>query len=115
VREVKRYQNQMKKTTKHWIVAVCGVITFIIPIAELSIGFHNIVSDGQNPNIRCQAAPDLPLLLAIGGIFALFFLGSTYGFLKMISSVNANKMQSDVAGKAPKILIGKNLSFEFLE
>jgi hypothetical protein len=106
-REVKRYKNQMKKTTKHWIVAVCGIITFIIPIAELAIGFHNIVKDGQKPSIRCQAAPDLPLLLAIGGIFALFFFGTAYGFLKMVSSVD--KVESDIAGKAPKILIGKSV------
>lgn len=97
----------MNKTTKHWIVAICGVITFIIPLAELAIGFHNIVKDGQSPNSRCQAAPDLPLLLAIGGIFALFFFGTAYGFLKMISSVN--KTQSDISGKAPKILIGKSM------
>ena len=95
----------MKKTTKHWVVAICGLITFIIPFAQLAIGFNNIVKDGEDPNIRCRAAPDLPLLLAIGGIFTLFFLGSAYGFLKMISSID--KVQSDVAGKAPKILIGK--------
>ncbi len=90
----------------HWIVAVCGIITFITPIAQLSIGFNHIVKDGEKPNIQCGIAPDLPLLLAIGGIFALFFLGTAYGFLKMISS--AGKVQSDVAGKGPKILIGKS-------
>jgi hypothetical protein len=97
----------MQKTTVHWIVAVSAIITFIIPLIQLSIGFNFVVKDGSNPNINCQAAPDLPLLLAIGGIFALFFLGSSYGFLKMISSVN--KIQSDVSGKWPKILIGKSL------
>jgi hypothetical protein len=100
----------MKKTTVHLIVAVSGLITFINPLIQLSIGFHTVVSDGEDPNYKCQAAPDLPLLLAIGGIFALVFLGTAYGWLKMISSVN--KTQSDIAGKAPKILVGK-FKFKF--
>jgi hypothetical protein len=100
----------MKKTTVHLIVAVSALITFIIPVIQLSIGFNHVVDDGEDANYACQAAPDLPLLLAIGGIFALFFLGSAYGFLKMISSVN--KTQSDVAGKSPKILVGK-FNFKF--
>ena len=101
----------MKKTTKHLIVAVCVLITFIIPIVELAIGFSFIVKDGQNPNIRCAAAPDLPLLLAIGGVFTLFFLGTAYGFIQMVSSFN--EVGSDMAGKAPRILIGKSI-FLFL-
>ncbi len=97
----------MKKTTLHVVVVVCALITFIIPFIELGIGFYYVVDDGQDPNKECQSAPDLPLLLAIGGIYALFFLGSGYGFLKMISAVNKSKVQSDVAGKTPKILLGK--------
>ncbi|CAF2631582.1 unnamed protein product [Rotaria sp. Silwood2] len=84
--------------------SICAIINFIIPIIQLSIGFHYIVKNGQDPNKQCEAASDLPLLMAIGGIFALFFLGTAYGFLKMISSIN--KQQSDVAGKTPKILVG---------
>ena len=97
----------MKKTTKRWIVATCGIITFIIPIAELAIGFNNIVKDGQSSNNRCAAASDLPLILAIGGVFTLFFLGTAYGFLQMVSSVN--NVSSDIAGKAPRILVGKSI------
>lgn len=101
---MKRYKIQMKKSTLYAIVAVCAIITFIIPLIQLSIGFNNIVKDGEDANLKCRAAPDLPLLLAIGGIFTLFFLGTAYGFLKMISSIG--QTQSDVAGKTPKILIG---------
>ena len=90
--------------TANLIIAICGAITFIIPLIQLSIGFNHVVKDGTNADTVCRVAPDLPLLLAIGGIFALFFLGITYGLLKMISSVN--KQQSDIAGKTPKILIG---------
>ncbi|CAF3642892.1 unnamed protein product [Rotaria sp. Silwood1] len=90
--------------------SVCVIITFIIPIIQLSIGFKYIVTHGEDPNTQCEAAPDLPLLMAIGGIFALFFLGTAYGFLKMISSIN--KQQSDVSGKTPKILVGL-VSFTF--
>jgi len=76
----------------------------IIPLIQLSIGFHYVVNDGQSPNNECSAAPDLPLLLAIGGIFTLFFLGTAYGFLKMLSSIN--NQQSDIAGRMPRILVG---------
>ncbi|UJR14573.1 hypothetical protein I4U23_001569 [Adineta vaga] len=96
--------------TAHLIIAICGAFTFLIPLIQLSIGFNYIVKDGTDAGTVCRAASDLPLLLAIGGIFSLFFLGSAYGFLKMISSVD--KQLSDVAGKAPKILIGM-VSFMF--
>ena len=86
------------------IVFVCTIITFIIPFVQLSIGFHYVVKDGDTANLICSAAPDLPLLMAIGGIFALFFLGTAYGFLQMLSSVNNE--QSDIAGKIPRILVG---------
>jgi hypothetical protein len=101
----------MKKEHIQIIVAVCALITFIIPLIQLSIGFHFIVSDGTNPNTKCQAAPDLPLLLAIGGIFALFFLGLAYGFLKMLSSIDDE--QSDMGGTGPRILLGKSYIFIF--
>ncbi|CAF0743753.1 unnamed protein product [Adineta ricciae] len=96
--------------TANLIIAICGAITFIIPLIQLSIGFNHVVKDGTSADTVCRVAPDLPLLLAIGGIFALFFLGTAYGLLKMISSVN--KQQSDIAGKTPKILIGM-ISFIF--
>jgi len=101
----------MKKSTTHWIVAVCIIITFIIPLIQLAIGFNHVVKDGANPNSVCQAAPDLPLLLAIGGIFALVFLGTAYGFLKMLSSID--ETESDIAGKTPKILVGRSYEFFF--
>jgi hypothetical protein len=99
----------MKNETIHVIVFVCAIITFIVPFVQLSIGFHYVVKDGQSADHQCSAAPDLPLLMAIGGIFALFFLGIAYGLLKMLSSVN--DQQSDMAGKMPKILIGMFSTF----
>lgn len=93
----------------YFIIAIFALITFIIPIIQLSIGFHYIVKNGHDPNTQCSAAPDLPLLMAIGGIFALFFLGIAYGFLKMISSIT--KQQSNMSGKGPKILVGMSLFF----
>jgi len=83
---------------------ICVIITLIIPLIQLSIGFHYVVKDGQSPNNECSAAPDLPLLMAIGGIFTLFFLGTSYGFLNMLSSIN--NQQSDIAGRMPRILVG---------
>ena len=90
------------------IVFVCAIITFIIPLVQLSIGFRYVVKDGQSANHECSAAPDLPLLMAIGGIFTLFFLGTAYGFLQMLTSIN--NQQSDVAGKIPRILVGMFLT-----
>ena len=102
---MKRYEIKMKKSVKHTIVGVCSVVTFLIPIAQIVIGFHFLVSDGEDPNIKCQAAPDLPILLGMGGVFTLLFFGSVYGCLKMISSIM--KVQSDTSGKGPKILLGR--------
>ncbi|CAF1066111.1 unnamed protein product [Rotaria sordida] len=99
----------MEKMMKYLFITICAIINFIIPIIQLSIGFHYIVKNGEDPNKQCQAAPDLPLLMAIGGIFALFFFGTAYGFLKMIV---IKKQQSDVSGKMPKILVGL-VSFTF--
>jgi len=81
----------------------------IIPLVQLSIGFHYIVKDGQNTNHTCSAAPNLPLLMAIRGIFAIFFLGTACGFLKMLSSIN--NQQSDIDRRMPKIFVGGSLIF----
>ncbi|CAF3350074.1 unnamed protein product [Rotaria socialis] len=95
----------MRLTNMHlMIIAICVIINFIIPTAQLSIGFGFIVGDGQNPNAQCASAPDLPLLMAFGGIFTLFFLGIAYGFIIIISA--PSKPGSDVAGKMPKVLVG---------
>lgn len=87
------------------IVFLCMFITFIIPFVQLSIGFRYVVHDGQSASDECAIAPDLPLLMGIGGIFTLFFLGIAYGFLKMISSVRIQ--QSDIAGRMPRLLVGR--------
>ena len=86
------------------IVGVCAAITFIIPLIQLSIGFKFIVSDGTSANTNCSAATDLPLIMAIGGIFILFFLGTLYAVLYMLASVD--ETDSDISGSGPKILIG---------
>jgi len=88
----------------HFVIPICILLTFIIPIIQLAIGFKHIVSDGQDANKICRAATDLPVLLAMGGVFALFFLGTAYAFL--LSIYSAHKTESDLAGNAPKILIG---------
>ena len=87
------------------LIFLSVLITFIIPFVQLFIGFQYVAKDGQSANQECSVAPDLPLLMAIGGIFALFFLGTAYGFLKMVSSINIE--QSDIAGRMPRILVGK--------
>src|SRR5438132_1425800 len=99
----------MKNEIFRMIVLVSAIITFIIPLIQLSIGFHYVAKDGQIANHECTTAPDLPLLMAIGGIFALFFLGTAYGLLKMLSSINNE--QSDIAGRMPRILVGMFLIF----
>ncbi|CAF3426788.1 unnamed protein product [Rotaria sp. Silwood1] len=85
-------------------IAACVIITFIIPMVQLFIGFKYIVQNEDNPKQQCKAALNLPSLMIIFGIFALFFLSTAYGFLKIISSVS--KYQSDVSQKMLKILVG---------
>jgi hypothetical protein len=99
----------MENQVIHILVLLCTIITLIIPLVQLSIGFHYIVKDGQNTNDTCSAAPNLSLLMAIGGIFALFFLGIACGFLKILSSIN-NQL-SDIDRRISKILIGESLIF----
>ena len=102
----------MKKWMKHTIVAVCSAVTFLIPLVQLSIGFYYIVDDGKDPNVKCQAAPDLPVLLAIGGVVNLIFFGAAYGLLKMISSIG--KVKSNISGNASRILTGEYVKNIFL-
>ncbi|CAF0947421.1 unnamed protein product [Rotaria sp. Silwood1] len=90
---------------------LCVTITFIIPIVQLFLGFKYLAQIGDNPNQQCQAASDLSLFMCIGGVFALFVLGTTYVFLKIISSLN--KYQSDVPTKTSKILV-RLVSFTFV-
>lgn len=94
----------MKQKIFHFILFITVTMTFLIPLIQLSIGFHFVVKDGQDAAEQCSLAPDLPLLLAIGGVFTLFFLGIAYVLLHMLST---NNQQSDMAGRAPKILIGR--------
>lgn len=94
----------MKLSLFSFTVTVFILITFVIPFIQLSIGFHYVVKDGENASARCSAATDLPLLMAIGGIFALFSLGISYCFLRMITSKN---QQGDMAGRVPHILLGQ--------
>lgn len=87
------------------VALLCLLFTLIVPFVQLSIGFQYVVHDGQNADKQCAIAPDLPLLMAIGGIFTLFFLGLAYGFLKMLSSIRIQ--QSDIAGRMPRLLVGR--------
>ncbi|CAF1044930.1 unnamed protein product [Rotaria sp. Silwood1] len=63
-----------------------------------------MAQNGNNSKQTCQVAPDLPSLMVICGIFAVFFLSAAYGFLNMNSSIR--KYQSDVSETTSKILIG---------
>ena len=98
----------MEKRTDYKILAVhitVALIVLIIPIIQLSIGFHFIVDDGEDPDCVCGAAPDLPFLMAMGGIFMLIFLGLVAGLHRLVSS--RNKSNSDLAGKESRILVGR--------
>ncbi|CAF2770442.1 unnamed protein product [Rotaria sp. Silwood2] len=85
-------------------IVVCVIITFIIPMVQLFIGFKYIVQNRDSPNQQCEAVLDLASLIGIYGLFAVAFLSTAYGFLKIISSVS--KYPSDVSRKMLKILIG---------
>lgn len=94
----------MRNQYVHLILLISITLTFLIPLIQLSIGFHFVVKDGQNASEQCSIAPDLPLLLSIGGVFTLLFLGIAYSLLRMIANTNQH---SDMSGRIPKILVGR--------
>ena len=94
----------MKNKFIRSIVFICIILTFLIPLIQLSIGFHFVGKDGQNASKQCSIAPDLPLLLSIGGVFTFLFLGIAYSLLHMIAN---NNPFSDTSGRTPKILVGR--------
>ncbi|CAF1593971.1 unnamed protein product [Adineta ricciae] len=65
--------------------------TLVIPIVQLSFGFHFI-----NTPEKCPAQRDLMLLMAIGGVFQALFFAATFGFVYKItpSKYKAEKKQT---------------------
>ena len=50
--------------------------TLVIPIVQLSFGFHYIDSQAD-----CPLQKDIMLLMALGGVFEVIFFAAAFGFL----------------------------------
>lgn len=102
---------------RHIVIGVLIFATLVIPLVQLSIGFHYI--DKQE---LCPIQHDITLLMAIGGFFEIIFFAVAFAFIYSVtpSKYKEQKVQS-VAQKSAKgnnraslILIGKKqIKFAF--
>lgn len=91
--------------------------TLVIPIVQLSFGFHYI--DYQT---LCPLQPDIMLLMAIGGFFEAIFFAICFGFLyKLIptkykeqKAKTAAQQSAQGSNRSSTILIGKSYLVEFV-
>lgn len=92
------------------IIGLLIFSTLVIPIVQLSFGFHYI-----NNSDDCKIQPDLMLLMAIGGFFQAIFYAATFAFLCKITpnKYKKEKVKSVAqasgqgSNRASNILIGK--------
>lgn len=91
--------------------------TLVIPIVQLSFGFHYINIDGSCPTQR-----DIMLLMAIGGVFEAIFFAATFGFINAVTPAkykqekNQSVAQKSAKGsnRASLIIIGKSFCISFV-
>ena len=102
---------QMNPNFRRLFVAVAATITFTVPIIQFAIGINFVVNDGETNENPCPIARDLPLLMEIGGIFLIMFLGTAYSLLAFFFS--SKPARKDVDGQARPILIGLFVSMLF--
>lgn len=87
--------------------------TLVIPLVQLSIGFHYI-----DKRELCPIQHDIMLLMAIGGFFEIIFFAVAFAFIWNVTPAKYKKQKvQSVAQKSSKgsnraslILIGKNIS-----
>lgn len=92
------------------ILGVLIFSTLVIPIVQLSFGFHYI-----NTADICRLQPDIMLLMALGGVFEAIFFAAAFGFLcnvtpskyKQKKAKTAAQATAQGSNRASKILIGK--------
>ena len=99
------------------IVLACLIFsTLVIPIVQLSFGFHFINSPEQ-----CPAQRDLMLLMAIGGVFQALFFAAMFGFIyKITPSKYKTQKKQTVAQQSAQgnsrtsfVVIGKTIILIF--
>jgi hypothetical protein len=79
--------------------------TLVIPIVQLSFGFHYVDSGS------CPLQADIMILMAIGGCFELIFFAAAFGFLYAVTpSKHKEKKNKPVANEtvAQKSAQGSN-------
>ncbi|CAF1291943.1 unnamed protein product [Rotaria sp. Silwood1] len=63
--------------------------TLVIPIVQLSFGFHYI-----KQNNVCPIESDIMLLMAIGGVFEVIFFAASFGFVCAVTPSKYKKQKS---------------------
>jgi len=89
--------------------------TLVIPIVQLSFGFHYITSDSETEG-PCPIQRDIMVLMAIGGVFQVIFFAVAFGFFtkatpaKYKKQTNQSAAQNTAKGnnRASLIIIGKS-------
>lgn len=84
--------------------------TLVIPIVQLSFGFHYI-----NTPDDCRAKSDIMLLMAIGGVFEALFFAASFGFIykvtpekyKAAKNVSVAQKSAKGSNRASFIIIGE--------
>lgn len=84
--------------------------TLVIPIVQLSFGFHYI-----DKETLCPLLHDIMLLMAIGGFFEVIFFAACFGFIykltpskyKVQKAKTAAQQSAQGSNRASSILIGK--------
>jgi hypothetical protein len=79
------------------------LITIVIPLIELSIGFYYISS----PTL-CPIQPDIMLLMSIGGVFQTILFTAAFGFVFAVTPTRFKSVKKET-NRATQILIGKIL------
>lgn len=100
-----------------WRQGLIGFLIFstlVIPIVQLSFGFHYI-----NNEELCPVQQDIMVLMAIGGVFEVIFFAAAFGFIYAVTpskykkSKNKSVAQKSAKGnnRASLILVGNSSQF----
>jgi hypothetical protein len=91
--------------------------TLVIPLVQLSFGFHYV-----NSSTSCPLQPDIMILMAIGGVFELLFFAAAFGFFCVVTPSKYKKEKNQTVAqkssqgstRASLTLMGNFLSFFYL-
>jgi len=97
-------------SVRQFLIGFFIFATLVIPIVQLSFGFHYIDSE-----TLCPLQHDIMLLMAIGGVFEIIFFAASFGFIYKLTPSKYKVQKAKTAAqesakgnnRASTILIGK--------